>query len=160
MRIGKLKLFEKRIIGDPANPLLVRWIVIRHPGFAGIFLHKLCRSDHDRALHDHPWGFVSLILKGGYEEIHRSEVIWSSTGFPLDWYNERLVHKPGAILFRPALWRHRVIIGDKPSWNLIFVGPKYRRWGFWPNGSWCWWRKYNPDKGICEEDFLNTEEGD
>lgn len=33
----------------------------RNKKFGRIYLHHIIRSDHDRALHDHPWGFVSLI---------------------------------------------------------------------------------------------------
>lgn len=159
MRLGRLKLFEKRVIGEPDNPLLVRWVLIRHPALAGIFLHKLCRSDHDRALHDHPWGFISIVLRG-YQEVHHVRDIESPYNFEYIEESELLTHYPGCVLFRPASWRHRVIIGGKPAWTLVLVGPKYRRWGFWPSGSWCWWRKYNPDKGICEEDIIYHGEGE
>lgn len=142
MRIGKLKLFEKRIIGnEQGDPLLVRWILIRHEGGFGIFLHKLCRSDYDRALHDHPWAFVSLVLKQGYDEVLPSGL---------------LHHYAGEVMYRPAEWKHRVVIRDgKPAWTLIFMGPKRRHWGFWTDNKWCYWRKYDLALGICEEDTQN-----
>lgn len=37
-----------------------RWCPFR------IFIHKIARSDDDPDPHDHPWNFLSLILKGGY----------------------------------------------------------------------------------------------
>lgn len=32
-------------------------------------VHKVKRSDHDRALHDHPWVNASIVLSGGYWEV-------------------------------------------------------------------------------------------
>lgn len=160
MRIGPLKIFQKRVIGDnPHNgPLLVRWILFRLPGF-GIFLHKLCRSDHDRALHDHPWPFISIVLRG-YDEIRHVKDVRNTGMYETISVTEYQHHCFGSILYRPATWRHRVIIGDKPAWTLVIVGLNYRKWGFWPNGEFCWWRKYNPDKGICEENLIYEEQTD
>lgn len=147
MRIGKIKLFEKTVIAAeaPDGPLLIRWILVRFPGY-GIYLHKLCRSDYDRALHDHPWPFVSIVLKNGYHEVHDQTV------------DEQLItvwHAPGSVLFRPAEWRHRVVIRPgKPAWTLILVGRRCRRWGFHLPTGWCWWRMHDPVKGICEEEVL------
>lgn len=143
MRLGSVQLFETKYIGGKADPLLVRRILFSVP-FFGIYLHKFCRSDYDRALHDHPWSFISIILKNGYDE---------ETDIGL------LHHRPGAVLLRPAEWRHRVIINDpsKPSWNLILKGPRVRRWGFWTEKGWCWWRKYNYDTAVCEDDVLYTD---
>jgi len=138
MIIGSLKLFEKRVIGDKDNPLLIRYIIFRLPSF-GIFLHKLCRSDHERALHDHPWPFNTLILRTGYTEVTD--------------HGERFL-APGTWVHRPATWKHRVVIHDKPAWTLVFLGPRIRKWGFWPDGKWCWWRKYDDTKGICSEEIL------
>lgn len=159
MRIGAFKLFEKTVVGkdDPLGPLLVRYQIIRHPKFWGIFLHKLCRSDHDRALHDHPWPFVSIVLWGGYKEIRHVRDINNVVRYETIEETEFQVHRPGAILYRPATWRHRVIIEPgRPAWTLILVGPRARRWGFWPNDGWCYWRKYNTHKGICEETEIHA----
>jgi len=145
MKIGRFKFLHKRIVGPDSDPLLIRYIIFSTP-IGGVYLHKFCRSDYDLALHCHPWDFVSIILKGGYDE-------QTDVGI--------LQHKPGSILLRPAEWRHRVIIRDlkKPSWNLILKGPRRRHWGFWPDGKFCWWRKFNYRLGICEEDII-WEEGD
>lgn len=164
MRIGSWKIFEHRIIDGTTTdlgPLLERWILIRHPKLFGIFLHKLCRSDHDRALHDHPWTFWSLVLKNGYQEEYWTH---DEDGHPKTQYRW---NRPGTLLYRPATWRHRVIISDKtkPAWTLVFLAPRSRRWGFWvPQYSgwvkWCWWAKYNPYKGICSENELYDTDGD
>lgn len=82
-----------QIIGEPDKPYLLRWWISRHPqpdviaaatglrrkylewrakNGGGLYLHLFLQSDEDRALHDHPWPWVSLILDGKYRE-HRHE---------------------------------------------------------------------------------------
>lgn len=34
-----------------------------------IRIHQTLRSDHERALHDHPWNNISIVLRGGYWEV-------------------------------------------------------------------------------------------
>lgn len=138
-----MKLFQRRrYIGGKEDPLLIRWTLFRIPSF-GIMLHKFCRSDYDRALHDHPWTFISFILRGGY---------WEQTETGRKWY------APGSILYRPAEWKHRVII-TQPSWSLVVVFRRRRKWGFWVNEKWCWWRKYDYAAAICSENILWNNDG-
>lgn len=145
MKLGRWKLFEKTKVGDPDNPLIIRYHLFRCPWF-GIWIHKMLRSDHDRALHDHPFSFISFILKGGYSEV-------TDIGI--------LDHTPGDVLVRPAEWRHRVVLEPgKFSWNLLLVGRRRRLWGFWPNNIWCWHRKYDTNTGICNEEILYTDNND
>jgi hypothetical protein len=44
----------------------------RRPFGLSFYLHIFLRSDDDRALHDHPWDFWSILLVNGYRE-HRDE---------------------------------------------------------------------------------------
>jgi len=81
-----------------------------------IRVHHFIGSDDDRALHDHGWGFVTLILKGWYDDVGESST-------------ERM--KPGMIKYRPATHKHTVQVGPKGCWTLIFTGPRIRDWGFW-----------------------------
>ena len=53
--------------GNDDLPLMKRWILFRVP-WLGIYIHKFYRSDYEMALHDHPWPFVTIILKNGYLE--------------------------------------------------------------------------------------------
>jgi hypothetical protein len=103
---------------------------------AHIYLHKFCRSDADKELHDHPWDFLSLILKNGYIE----ETV---DGL------ERI--KAGRLLLRWAEHRHRVHIDEsRPSWSLVFTTKKYRDWGFWTEkDGWVFWETFVADK--CKE---------
>lgn len=150
MRLGQLQILEPEVIGgDP--PLLIRYKIIKCPLF-GICIHKLCRSDYDRALHDHPWAFATFILRGGYREVHDQTYDNQPT---------HVYHRPGSLLFRPARWRHRVIIpAFQPAWTLVFMGPRVRRWGFWLPTGWCWWRKHNGAAAICEDEPIYHGSGD
>jgi hypothetical protein len=56
------------IIGGQANPYLLRWWIIPRNRFFNIYLHRFLRSDDDRALHDHSWCNVSILLDGAYYE--------------------------------------------------------------------------------------------
>jgi hypothetical protein len=87
------------VVGGQDNPYLYRWYLIPRNRRFNIYLHKFLRDDDDRALHDHPWWFVSLILKGGYFERVRHTVL----------RRDRF-----SVAFRPATHRHRVILFGDP----------------------------------------------
>jgi hypothetical protein len=119
------------------EPYLVRWRLIWTNRFS-LYLHHILRSDEDRELHDHPWSFVSIILKGEYNEITAA----GSAG---------QVHGAGEILYRPAPWPHRLVL-DRPVWTLVFVGPRKRRWGFHTPTGWVHWKLFLKAKGCGETD--------
>jgi hypothetical protein len=56
------------IIGGHDNPYLLRWFIIPRNPIFNIYLHQFLRSDDDRALHDHPWPWCSILLRGSYAE--------------------------------------------------------------------------------------------
>ena len=161
MRIGALEwCLPRRVIGDVDGrpPLLIRWVLFRCPWF-GVYLHKLCRSDYDRALHDHPWGFWSFVLWGSYDEVFDASRL---EGFER---TETTRRARWSLAYRPATWRHRVIISEgRPAWTLLLVEPRSRPWGFWVRqgaaaGSaivslvtWCHWRHFDTSRNICADD--------
>lgn len=113
----------------------------KNQGYSRIYLHKFYRGDQDRHPHDHPWGFTSLILKGGYHEETPCGCSWGGC-VKLKWY------RPLSLLRRPATWRHRVVIAEgHTAWTLVFTGPKERSWGFFTEKGFCPWRSYS--KGVC-----------
>ena len=80
-----------------------------------IYLHKLDALEWHPYCHDHPWGFVAILLRSGYLE---------QVG---DKFFRRRV---GSILYRPATFSHNVTTPFGISWSLIFTTAKKRDWGF------------------------------
>jgi hypothetical protein len=106
--------------------------------YLSVFVHDFVRSDEDRCPHDHPWWFVSVILRGGYWEVDRAGVY--------RWYG------PGSILVRRATWAHRIEISphhERPM-SLVITGPKVREWGFYTLVGWKPWE--TGASPICEAD--------
>ena len=134
--VNKMDLFSffkdrKRIIYDRTGtiPYLVRYYIFlkdRNLFPFNITLHKILVSD-DPKLHDHPWNWGALILKGGYWEHSLKGKVWCGTG---------------SIRFRSALDVHWLELDkDKngdiiPCWSLFFMGRKKKDWGFIHNGKW------------------------
>jgi hypothetical protein len=125
-----------QIIGSEGNPYMLRWYVIPRNPLLNVYVHKFIRSDDDRALHDHPWWFVSLILRGGYveisENIERKTTVLCRTSV----FDVRSPFWRRAVAYRPAIYRHRVALPvengiEQSCWTLIVTGPKRRSWGFW-----------------------------
>lgn len=120
-----------QVIGGPDDPYLLRWHLIPRNPLFNVYLHKFLRSDDDRALHDHPWWFVSLLLRGEYVEITEAgSALRVSAGWRF-WQASRL------FVFRRATWRHRVQlvrddgVYETPCWTLVITGRRVREWGFW-----------------------------
>ena len=121
-----------------------------------LYLHVFHRSDEDRELHDHPWPFLSLILWGGYTEtrpVGANRAILrglggADGGFRAFWMaTEQRRYWPGALLFRPPWWAHRVELAPgKKSVSLVLVGPKRRDWGFFSRYGWVPWKLFTSSK--------------
>lgn len=119
-------------VGGRERPYMLRWYVIPRNPWMNLYLHKFCRDDDDRALHDHPWWFVSVMLWGCYAET-------------LFGHAPRL-RMAGSIAFRRATDRHRVMLAKDeqtgrpiPCWTIVLTGRKVREWGFWcPKGFVVW----------------------
>ncbi len=97
-----------------------RWRLI-HNRFFGVRVHCIHRSDIDRDLHDHPFSFMSILLRGSYVE----ETVDG---------NKRQ-YGAGSILFRSAEALHRLEVRD-PVWTLVIRGPSRRDWGFLTSRGW------------------------
>lgn len=101
--------------------------------FLSARIHRILRSDHDRDLHDHPWDYATVILRGGY---------WEVTDAGKRWYG------PGSVLFRRATHLHRLILpAGAPATTLFLHRRKSREWGFRTDGGWVHWRTYTEARG-------------
>lgn len=141
-------LFRRIDVGGSEDPYMVRWHLIPRNKWMNVYLHQFLRDDDDRALHDHPWWFVSFLIWGRYDEL------LSDDGSKVIYRNAP------SIAYRPAEFKHRVVLPRiitgvdfdgssvgvvreirKPAWTIIITGPKRRTWGFWcPKGFVPWFR--------------------
>lgn len=98
-----------------------------------IYLHKISLSDADPCMHDHPWWFISFILRGGYTE-HTPKGTFQ--------------RRPGNVLYNPIPWLHRLEL-KKPAWTLLIGGPVSRVWGFMTPNGWMPFDEYNKQKDLA-----------
>lgn len=128
--------FQRYDIRGPDGSLYMRRLrLIQTPWFA-VYLHKIVRPDADRELHDHPWDFVSLILRGGYIE----ETEGRGPGFT---YRQKVWRKPFRLVRHKAEDFHRIdALSDVPAWTLVFCGRRRREWGFKTDKGWVRWDQY------------------
>lgn len=123
-------------VGDGKGSIFfLRYTLLKTRWFA-VYLHEFYRGDLDRCLHDHPWDFVSVILRGGYwEHVTFGAAMLEGATFDASVgpTSVRFWRKPGSILRRPAEFAHRIELDpDRPHpWSLVFVGRKRRKWGFY-----------------------------
>lgn len=99
----------------------VRWRIVQTP-LASLYVHRFDSPDAER-MHDHPWSFLSVVLRGGYEE---------DVPFALD--GEHFGVTPRRITrwnFKRATDAHLVRrLLRTPTWTLVVTGPRRRDWGY------------------------------
>jgi hypothetical protein len=137
-----------------------RWIL--QTPWGTLRVHHILRSDDDRALHDHPWAFWSLLLTGGYKEIVGISLKdWQRMNpdapTPIDGGDiERHTYWPRfSLVRRKAEDAHRLELTSGPVWTLVWTGPFKRQWGFHTDDGWVsyeTWRAQHPEKAWSQTD--------
>ena len=124
------------VVGEPAY--LQRWWLLPRNKVCNVYLHVFLRDDDDRALHDHPWPSLSLLLSGSLEEVYLT---------PNGTRTRRLTS--GAVTFRKPTFAHRLIVNEVGSTTLFLTGPRVREWGFHCPNGWRHWKLFTQlgDKG-------------
>ncbi|MES2004303.1 MAG: hypothetical protein V4450_07265 [Bacteroidota bacterium] len=115
-----MQFFKKKrtIYREKNRALLHRWNLFECRFFS-IKIHKLMSSD-SACDHDHPWAFITFLLKGGYVE-------YTPTGSK--------VYSRFSLLYRPAKYVHRLEI-HQPVWTFVITFKKVRQWGFITPRGW------------------------
>lgn len=130
------KAGRKRIVYDRLDnePYLIRYYVFlkdRKYFPFNIFLHRFLKSDPDH-VHDHPWPYATLILKGGYYEWRP---IFNSVGEKIG--ETATWRGPGHFRICGANTYHRIELDPGVDcWTLFMPGPQRREWGFLVNNKW------------------------
>lgn len=126
-------MFSKKVItrltSNDEKPYLIRYSIFSCKWFA-IKIHKILISDDD-CLHDHPWAFITFILKGGYVE-HTTK--------------GSKVYGRFSLLYRHLYHKHRLEI-HQPAWTLVVTFKKKKSWGFFTKNGWVEWFKYRSTGG-------------
>lgn len=149
-------------IGSEVDPYLLRWFVVRNGrhwrglspamrqamlllgnpreddnGRCNIYIHRFMRSDDDRALHDHPWAWRTILLDGEYIE-HVPRDPSYPAGTTVAHYR-----RAGDISARRrGTQPHRIELISGPVLTLFMTGGKSREWGFWCDKGWRHWRQF------------------
>ncbi len=121
------------LIAPSGAPYLYRWWLVPKNPLLNVYLHKTVADDDNRALHDHPYFNVSVILRGSYFEIMPCR----SRGYVGGDAVKTVRREAGDIVFRRAIAPHRLMLPHDmaPCWSLFITGPRLREWGFFcPNG--------------------------
>jgi len=115
---------------------LQRWHIRRSPGRHNLYLHRYAGSDDDRALHDHPWRSIGIVLWGSLYEITEKN-------------GEELQRRLWPLIpkFRSATYAHRIVLKSRFAYTLFFTHPKEREWGFHCPKGWVHWRKFTDESG-------------
>jgi hypothetical protein len=104
--------------------------------WASIRLHHICRGDHDRDFHNHPFRYKSLVLKGWYAEhvLEDSQVRVN-------------IHGAGAVNHGDTFTFHRITeVNPGGVWTLFIMGPNTNKWGFNVDGKFVWSTIYFMEK--------------
>jgi hypothetical protein len=123
---------------------LFRLRIFDTPWF-GVYLHDIFEPDGDRDPHNHPWSFVSIVLRGRYEEIVYPQPDQIAHR---DYAPTYVVKKHG----RCSMHRmdgeaaHRITYAAPGLKTLIIRGPrKPKGWGFFTRNGYVPWQDYGRD---------------
>jgi len=115
-----------RILTPDGHPYLDRYHLTYTPD-RSVRYHHWHTSDHDRAMHDHPWDNVTVVLSGHLRE-HTP-------------HGDRDL-APGDVVIRTAHQPHRLELVTPDAWTVFITGPIIRAWGFHTPTGWILWRQY------------------
>tara|TARA_B100000212_G_C27184180_1_gene451665 strand:- start:24 stop:725 length:702 start_codon:yes stop_codon:yes gene_type:complete len=125
---GRKRIILDRETDEPYIERYYLFLTDRNETFPfNIFIHHILKSDNDE-LHDHPWGYFTFILSGGYYEHLKLTEAGSD--------EEKIVkvwRGPGFYQSVSSSWVHRLEL-DKTkgeTWTLFIPFKKEKDWGFY-----------------------------
>lgn len=127
--------YMRETIGRKECPYLHRKVLFCGP--LSFRYHVFLGSDDDRALHDHPWAFITFPFQKYLEQYYREGANVKLFRYVLPW----------GFHYRKLGFRHRVIVDHPPVRTLVITGPVAHKWGFWVDGLHVRWRKYHDEFG-------------
>jgi len=130
-RRGRKLIIMDRVCDEPYLERYYLFLKDRKRFSFNVFLHKFLKGDPDD-VHDHPWPYATLILKGGYYEwIPEFDEQGVKVG------EQRCWRGPGHFRICSPDSYHRIELADGvAAWTLFMPGPRKREWGFLVNNKW------------------------
>jgi len=124
-RLGRKRIINDRIDNEPYLERYYLFLKDRTWFPFNVFLHKFLKSDPDD-VHDHPWPYATLILRGGYWEWRpQFNAQGQKTGEIAAWRG------PGSFRMASSTSYHRIELDPGVEcWTLFMPGPHRREWGF------------------------------
>lgn len=124
-KLGRYRLIPDRRTGADYMHRYYLFLKDRKTFPFNFTLHKIVRSD-DPIMHDHPWPYLTVVLKGGYFE---HTLLYDNKGKIIG--ETQQWRGPGSIIKRSAKEYHWLELDNgKPATTLFFMGPQQREWGF------------------------------
>jgi hypothetical protein len=106
---------------------LRRLHLVQTPWFS-VMLHWIPSEDPQPDMHDHPVSFLSIVLRGWYDEL-RDDGLCDT----IRWGQ-----------FKRATDVHRIVPVARNTLPLVLAGPVVRSWGYHTPEGWVPWREYDP----------------
>ena len=130
-RLGRKRIILDRVAEEPYLERYYVFLKERKWFPFNIFIHKFLKSDPDD-VHDHPWPYATLILKGGYFEW---TPVFNDKGNKIgeicQW------RAPGHFRVCRSTSYHRIELDPSVTcWTMFMPGPQKREWGFLVNNKW------------------------
>jgi len=125
-----------------------RWHLSRWPlkSLPAIRIHQILRRDLDPALHDHPFDWRTIVLRGSYIEE--------------DVFGDLAPRYVGDTCFRRATEFHNIIhVSPGGVWTLFICGRKVQRWGFLVGtpARKVWHRRHNQERAPLTDEVSHAE---
>ena len=140
-RIGRKRIVMDRQDNEPYLERYYLFLKDRKRFPFNVFLHKFLKSDPDD-VHDHPWPYATLILKGGYYEWTPN---FNSQGAKIG--ETRYWRGPGHFRICSANSYHRIELEEGTDcWTMFMPGSQRREWGFLVNNNWIHNEQYLQEK--------------
>jgi len=118
---------------------LARLRILDTPWF-GIYLHDIFEPDGDRDPHNHPWSFISVVLRGGY-----AEYVFPEPEQDLDRFVEK-THRRFSVHRMGTKEAHRIVYAKPGLKTLIIRAKRQGNWGFFKRDGYVPWQEYVEDR--------------
>lgn len=117
----------KEIVSRQGELHFQRYRLLQTPWFA-IYIHRISKSDMDKDMHDHPWRFISLILKGSYSEACKYYPDFKTI--------IKNTYTPGCLVTHQAEDAHQLTLLTDVVWTLVVTSGRSRLWGYQTSSGW------------------------